>query len=195
MLRAPVVALSATLLVVGAGCGSSSGPTIPGSRGPKLVLQRTDLPKQFAAFYFGRQLMADQTPGRTDPTRFGREGGWIGRYKRAGSMATAGPLVLVSRVDLFKSADGAKKDLQLYRGYYLHGPGKEIFAPKIGDESIATVSSLGSGSHTVRTYSIAWRQSNATAQIEVNGFARKLSLADAVAIARKQERRLKDSLQ
>jgi hypothetical protein len=172
-----------------AGCGSS-GRTIPKSELSKLVLQPADLPNGFAAFYLGKQLQADQTPRRSDPNRFGREGGWIGRYRRAGSPKTRGPLVVSSRVDLFGDAKGAERDLQLYRGDVDSGTLKRVTVKKLGDEAVAATTATG-GSFGVRNYVIAWRRANATAEIEANGFARRFTLAGALALARRQDARLR----
>src|SRR5436190_19930597 len=181
----PAVALAATALL--AGCGSS-GPTIPKAKLSKLVLQTSDLPKGFSAFYFGRQLSAGQTGARSDPKRFGRIDGWIGRYNRGGSPKTPGPLVVASRVDLFKDAGGAKKDFALYPGQLGQPGAKKVAVGKLGDES-SGVMMIRTGPATVRSYAIAWREANATAELEANGF--KLTLPGVLALARKQDARLR----
>jgi hypothetical protein len=175
-----------------AGCGSS-GSKIPSSKLPKLVLQQADLPRAFSAFYVGRQLSADQIGARSDPKRFGRTGGWIGRYHRNGSTKTKGPLVVSSRADLFKDAAGAKRDLELYRAQLAGlGGAKDIDVGKLGDQAYG-ITTLQKGAVNVRGYAIAWRQGNATAELELNGFAGKLTLPDALALARTQETRLRDA--
>jgi hypothetical protein len=181
------IALAAASLAL-AGCGSgSSGPTIPKSKLSKLVLQTSDLPKGFAAFYFGRQLSADQTGARSDPKRFGRIDGWIGRYNRGGSPKTLGPLVVASRVDLFKDAGGAKKDFGLY-AQQLEQPGaKKVDVGKLGDEA-SGVATVRTGAAPVQSYAIAWRRANATAELEANGF--RLTLPEVLALARRQDGRL-----
>jgi hypothetical protein len=178
------------VLLPAAGCGSS-GPKVDASAQTRLVLQRADLPKPFTPFYVGPQLMADQTPARADPKRFGRKGGWIARYRRAGSRRTPGPLIVVSRVDVFGDASGAKKDLDRYRSDFAAPFAKRVHAPRLGAEAIAIVSGQGSGATAVRTYAIAWREGNATAELEANGFARRFSLSDASKLARKQDARLR----
>ncbi len=183
-------ALLAAFLV--AGCGSS-GPTIPPSKLSKLVLQRSDLSKEFAAFYFGHELSSDQPGFRTDPQRFGRLGGWIGRYHRGGSAKTAGPLVVVSRTDLFKGSGGAKSQLAQYRSELETSPATKVEVGKLGDEAFG-VTTLRPGAASVRSYAIAWRDANAAALIELNGFAGKLTLADALVFARRQEQRLRAAL-
>lgn len=182
------IALTAASLAL-AGCGSGSpGPTIPKSKLSKLVLQTTDLPKGFAAFYFGRELSADQTGARSDPKRFGRIDGWIGRYNRGGSPKTLGPLVVASRADLFKDSGGAKKDFGLYP-QQLEQPGaKKIDVGKLGDEASGVVM-VRTGAAPVQSYAIAWRRANATAELEANGF--RLTVPEVLALARKQDGRLR----
>jgi len=181
----PAAALAALLL---AGCGSS-GTTIPQSKLSKLVLQQRDLPKGFASFYLGRQLAADQPGTRSDPERFGRLGGWIGRWHRAGSTATEGPLVVASRADLFKDSGGAKQELAADKEHLSRLAGSAVDPGKLGDAAVA-YTFVQRGAVDVRSYSIAWRQANAEAELDLNGFDGKLSLADALALARKQQARL-----
>lgn len=178
-----LLVLLAACVTLQVGC-SSSGPTIPKAKLSKLVLQTSDLPKGFAAFYFGRQLSADQTGARSDPKRFGRIDGWIGRYNRGGSPKTLGPLVVASRVDLFKEVGGAKKDFGLYP-QQLEQPGaKKIDVGKLGDEASGVVM-VRTGAAPVQSYAIAWRRANATAELEANGF--RLTLPEALALARRQD--------
>ena len=171
-----------------AACSSSSGPTIPSANLSKIVLQRTDLPPGFSAFYVGPQLSADQTGSRSDPHRFGRTGGWIGRYNRGGSPKTNGPLVVASRVDRFKDAGGAKRDFGLYPGQLEQPGARKVDVGRLGDRALG-VSLLRTGAVRVRSYAIAWQDANVTAELELNGF--RLTLADALALARKQESRLR----
>jgi hypothetical protein len=187
-MRLRLTALALTAAALG-GCGSS-GPTIPESKLPGLVLKQSDLPRGFAPFYVGKQLRADQTPRRSDPQRFGREGGWIARFHRGGSLRTRGPLVVASRADLFKGSSGARKDLQLYEGDLQSGVAKQVEVPKLGDETIAAMS-VQPGPTSVRTYLIAWRRDNATAEVDANGFGKRITLADVLALARKQDARLR----
>jgi hypothetical protein len=184
----------AALLLAGvavvAGCGSSNGP-IAAKRARTLVLQPTDLPSGFSSFYSGKPTSVDVTPDRSDPSRFDRRGGWLARYHRSGSVSTKGPLVVVSRADVFKNAGGAKLDFELYKHDLETGPGQKVSVPKIGRETIAVASKLGSGKTASVTYSIAWRDENATAAVDVNGFTRGLTLGQAVALARVQDLRLR----
>jgi hypothetical protein len=186
--RLRVLALAAGVVAL-AGCGSSA-KTIPTKKLSKLVLQSADLPPGFAAFYLGPQLSVDQTGARSDPKRFGRTGGWIGRYHRGGSPTTKGPLVVASRVDLFKDAGGAKRDFELYPPQLKQADAKEIDVGKLGDQAFG-VQMIGTGAVTVRSYAIAWRERNATAELELNGF--KLTVPEVLALARKQEARLRNA--
>lgn len=150
------------------------------------MLTQKQLPPGFAPFYVGKQLRADQTPRRSDPARSGREGGWIARFHRGGSPKTKGPLVLASRVDLFKGASGAKDDLALYEADFSNGPGKPVDVNGLGEAAVGTTT-VRAGALAVRSYAIAWRRWNATAEIEANGFGNRLTLADVLALARKQD--------
>jgi hypothetical protein len=43
----------------------------------------------------------------------------------------------------------------------------------------------------VRHYAVAWRQGNVTGYVLINGFDGRLTLADVVDLARKQEKRIR----
>jgi hypothetical protein len=191
-----VRARSLALLAVAAlaGCGGGGGKKIPESALPRLVLQAADLPKVFVRFDAGRLAPRDLSPPRTDPERFGRAGGWKTRYRRAGSAATRGPLVVQSTADVFDSTGGAKDDLAAY------GAGFDAAVREAGAR-LVRVPSVGSGSHVliqrqpaaagaVLFITVAWRDRNATASVLVEGFAKRISLHDALVLARRQERRI-----
>jgi hypothetical protein len=189
--RSARAVLVAAGIVALAGCGGGSGG-IPADRASALVLHQPDLRGPFSSFYVGPVVRLDTvgTP-RADPGRWGRKGGWIARFRRAGSATTKGPLVVESRVDVFGGDGGAKDDLAAYRRTFerVGGTARLVPAPAIGDESVAMTSVQG-GLNAVRFYTVAWRDRNATASVAVNGFDGRLTLADAVALARSQERRL-----
>ena len=83
---------------------------------------------------------------------------------------------------------GAKKDFALYPGQLEQPGAKKIAVGKLGDEASGVVM-IRTGPATVRSYAIAWRQDNATAELEANGF--KLTLPGVLALARKQDARLR----
>ena len=99
-----------------------------------------------------------------------------------------GPLVVESRVDLFAADDGARKDYGAYLLQYHDAAGKALGG--LGDEAHSFTFTTGSGQFEVRYYTVAWRERNATASVSVNGFDGKLTLADALKLARAQERRM-----
>jgi len=179
------------LVLVLAACGGAR--TIPATNLDKLVLQQADVGPVFAAFNSGAQAQLDnQGTGRSDPSRYGREGGWIARFHRPGSAATKGALVVESRIDLFRSGDGAKKDLRAYRALFAAAPGSHLrpLQPSgLGDEATG-VTFVQVGGATIRFFRIAWRYRNATASVTVEGFDQKISVNDATALARKQQARL-----
>jgi hypothetical protein len=183
-----VVSVSIALVVLLAACGAAK--TVPPSKLPKLVLQPADLPGPYTAFDVGRQTQLDRVPGpRSDPARFGRQGGWKARYNRPGSTATRGPLVVESRADVFQDATGAAKDLAAYRTQFARQSGGRPFRVRLGTAA-AGVMQQRPGRPAVRFISVAWQDGNVTASVVVNGFASGLGAADAVALARAQERRI-----
>jgi hypothetical protein len=175
-------------LLAGCSLGEESA-SIERSELGRLVLQPGDLPRTFVRIDDGRQNTADSPGGRrADPSRFDRIEGWRARYHRPGTAQTAGPVVIESRADLFESADGAEEDLEAARADLGENEPewKPIDEPGLGDESFAATS-VGGG---VRYFLVLWRQSNATATLNVNGFDRKLALAEVLELARRQEDRL-----
>lgn len=158
----------------------------------KLVLQPGDLAQAFLRFDEGRQGIADAPQGpRADAMRFGRQAGWKARYRRSGTTTTKGPLVIVSLADVFGSTEGAKDDLKAMRQELEDGelPWRNVDVPDIGDESLAATVEQG-GVPRVAYFRVAWRRDNVTASLEVNGFRGKVVLAEAVELARKQDKRI-----
>ncbi|MDX6511540.1 MAG: hypothetical protein QOE36_1044 [Gaiellaceae bacterium] len=191
MLRRAATILLLAVLV--AGCsGSSASPKLKSGDLAKLVLQPSDLSKVFDRFDEGRQIRADFHPGpRAKPDRFGRQDGWKARYKRAGGATTPGPLVIESRADVFGDSGGAKKDLDAYAEEFSGtGGARPVDAPKLGDGSRAFEIGQGTATSGVTYYLIAWRDGRFTASLNVSGFTGRVTFADALALARKQEAHL-----
>jgi hypothetical protein len=184
------------LIALAAACGGG-GPAIPKQALGKLVLAPGDVPN-LRQFDIGPQVRLDNLVGpRKAPTRFGRQGGWKARYRRAGTPATKGPLVVESRADLFSSSSGAKRDLQAYEEEFRQminsAPGLRRGSPSpagLGDGAVA-MTIRQPGAAAVRFFRIAWRDHNATASVLVEGFEGKLAFGDAVALARRQEAHLR----
>jgi hypothetical protein len=153
-----------------------------------LVLQAADLPS-FSQFALGAQVSADMHPGpRKDPTRFGRLGGWIARYRPADASVRNGPLVVESRADLFPSASAATQDLNAYNTEYeatvARLGGKKLADPAVGDEARA----FTFGSAADFFYVVVWRTANCTASVLVEGST--VTLDDALGFARQQAARI-----
>ena len=67
-----------------------------------------------------------------------------------------------------------------------------VTVPKIGDQTLGQTF-VQPGSKPLRFYRIAWRYRNATAAVTIEGFDGKVDAADAIALAREQQRRLQRS--
>jgi hypothetical protein len=172
-----------------AGCGGAK--TVSKDRLPDLVQKGPDLPRPFAPFYVGTQYRLDnQGTIRADPARWGREGGWIARYRRRGSIHTRGPLVLESRADLFSRAGGAEKDLAAYGAVFDQTPGataRRLRLPKLGDAALG-IAFAQPGRLRIHFFRIAWRYRNVTASVTAEGF--RVGLAQVLELARKQQGRI-----
>jgi hypothetical protein len=174
-----------------AGCGSSGGKaTVSRSELPATVLQKADVPSLWTQFADQQQARIDMHPGpRQSPTRFGRENGWISRYR---GTEHGSAVVVESRADVFDSVGGGKKDIDAYRNEIKAGvPGsgvttKLLTAPTLGDGSVAGELRQGPSVFIV----VAWRRANETASVTLEGRAAKTTLADAVELARRQDKRL-----
>jgi hypothetical protein len=179
-----------------AGCsfiGDDDGASIEVAELEMLVLQPDDVPRGFTRFDEGRQIAADLPEGaRADPARFGRKDGWKARYRRAGTVLTTGPLVIESKADVFDSGEGAEDDFEAARAETDESEPEwqPIGEPGLGEESFAATLLQGTESSGVRFYQVVWREDNAVASLNVNGFARGLALEDALELARGQERRI-----
>jgi hypothetical protein len=182
-------------LVLAAGCSLTGGDggSVDAEELQDLVLQPSDLPRVFVRFDEGRQARSDLPGGRrADSSRFGREDGWKARYRRRGTLRTPGALVIESRVDLFDTTDGAAEELESARLDTTESEAawQEIDPPELGDEAIAATFLQGRGATAVRSYLIAWRDEDVAASVLVNGFDRRLAVADAVQPAEKQAARI-----
>jgi hypothetical protein len=186
------VASLLVVLLVAAGCSLSddSGATIDFAQLQRLVLQPGDVGPAFTRFDEGRQGGVD-LPAGVPP---GGEG-WKARYRRPGTPATEGPLVIASLVNRFPSAEDADEQLEARRSD-LEGSDiawREEPATGLGEEAVAFTHEEGSGATRVGFAVVAWRRANITASIEVNGFAGNLGLEDALELARKQAARIDEA--
>jgi hypothetical protein len=185
----PLLLVTAALCVVLlAGCGSSSSE-ISASDVKSLVLKPADLPA-FQAFADGPTSSLDvQGTARANLERFGREGGWVERLRRAAG-AKHGLVLVVSTVDVFKDKRGAAADLNAYRGDFArqraNGLAQRVLPPRLGDGAVAArlVAPGGEGA-----FAIAWTERNASASVTAFGLG-KVTLGDVAALARKQQAKL-----
>jgi hypothetical protein len=182
------------LILALSGCRDDEDP-ITRAELPTLVIGDADLGGSWTAFDRGRQVRADRVPGaREDPTRHGRIDGWKSRYRRAGTAETRGALVVESRADLFRSADGAAEDIDAYEQEFsvelAELGGERVDGIALGEEAAGVTYTQPGAARAVRFYRLAWRRANATASLTVSGFDGWFAFRDALALARKQDARL-----
>ena len=164
---------------------------------PDLVLAPDDVAGSLRLFDHGPVTDSDIAPGpRSDAQRFGRTGGWKARYRRVGSDATSGVLVIESRADVFEETGGAERDLGAYKEEL--AAAEEGATPRItdlGDEAVGSMFSTAVRRGVVLYFTIAWRSANVTASIVVSGFEHEVAFEDAVRLARRQQRRIDSVLE
>lgn len=190
MLRILVAAVALVLVASGCMGGDGDGGYESGDL-ERMVLLTEDLEgSNWTRFDWGKQVRADQPSGqRSDPARFGRVDGWKARYRRPGSRQTVGPLVVESRADVFDDSDGATSDFDAY-GSELQDAGTSLEElTDLGDRGFLATLVQGD----VRFYLVQWRDDNAVAAINVNGFDGKLTKEHALALARKQQQRMEQA--
>jgi hypothetical protein len=195
-----VCAFAVATALSASGCGTDEH-TVDATRADRLVLRVDDLPRAFSEFDAGPIQRRDTPPGpREDPRRFEREGGWKARFRRSGGPQTKGPLVIESRVDVFERAAGAADELTAFRIQYEElldeggVRGRRLADPDLGGTSVAFALLQSGDPADVRYYVVAWQVENVTASLVVNGFEPRLSLAETLALARKQDRRIREQL-
>jgi hypothetical protein len=178
-------------------CGGGDREAVERHELEHVVLQPADVPTVFERFDEGRLLRTDQPDAgeRADPARFGRQEGWKARYKRSGTQATRGPLVIESRVDLFDDEGGAEQELAAHREELERGVSRETAAESLetrplGDEAVALTFLQPGAMRDVRFYMVVWRDANVTAGVLVNGYEGKLTLDQTLDLARKQQLRI-----
>lgn len=178
-----------------AACMGDEEPTIVEDDLPTLVLQQEDLRGDWIQFTFNAPTPADSPTGaRADPTRFGRTAGWLARYRRPPEAAQSGAFVVESRVELFESTDGAGEELEAARSE-LAETGQALETPELGDEAAAGTVEQQVLTGDVRFYTFVWRQRNVAATLVVQAFEEGFAFEDAVALARRQERRILRALE
>jgi hypothetical protein len=194
-LKPLLLGIAGALLVVASSCAGEEEdePTVPPAKMRSIVLQPKDLSRVFTRFDEGPVRMADTPPGpRGDLGRFGRQGGWKARYKRPGTHATSGALVVESRVDLFEGSSGAKQEFDAFREELepavAGGRGRWIDVDRLGEEAVAATTG-GTAANPVRSFTLVWRVGNVTASVTANGFA-NFRLAHVLELGRKQQRRI-----
>jgi hypothetical protein len=186
------VALALLCAAVAGGCGSSSG--ISSSHVKELVLTKADLRGEYSRFADGPTATLDtQGTTRADPERFGRQAGWVARFRRADGRRS-GALVIASAADVFRSSKGARDDLRAYADDFArqtaNGLGKRVVVRGLGESAVGARLSGPGGS---ASFVIAWVEGNATASVTASGLAEKLGVADVIALARRQEIKLGSS--
>jgi hypothetical protein len=164
--------LVAFALIALTGCGvGGDGKTIDQSRVHDLVLNPSDVGAGFQ---------------RTFIEDLGRDATVEARYRRV-PPRLLGPLAIGSAASVFASSDAAEKALDAKRSTVEDKPNwQPIGEPGLGDESFAATAVQG----RVRSYTVSWRDDNATASLDVRSLQKSFPFADVFELAERQQRRI-----
>lgn len=164
--------LVAFALVALAGCSfSGDESTIDDGRVDELVLQPADVGTGF------HRTSIENLAG--DPIA-------EVRYRRV-PPRVLGPLTIRSTARVLASSEVADKALQSQRSRLKDRPNwLPIDEPGLGDESFAATVVHGG----VRSYTVFWRDDNATASLDVRSLQDRFPFAEVFELAEKQQRRL-----
>ncbi len=193
MRAAAAIGLVACALVLVA-CGGRAAKPLSDDQLQSLVLQPSDLPSQLARFSFEREIRSEQDAVLGgDPTRFGRQGGWVARYRRRGNPRAQGPLTVVSTVEMFGRSASASRYLGAQEEREKTSAPtaglKKVSVPSIGAESHALASARAPRG-SVRYVVVTWRDGRFVGSVAASGYAELMSVLDVVALARSQEKRV-----
>jgi hypothetical protein len=186
-----MTAVLAAAALAASGCGSSGAKELPERELAKLVVQPGDVPGM-GRFANGREILAEQSPvlGR-DPHKFGRQNGWIVRYRRA--RGSNGPLILPSGVETFGKSSGASKffdEVTKLNERNAAGSGmKQADGDDLGDER-RVLSTKPGRPDSVRFVVTVWRTGRIVGSISASGYSGRMSSDDVVALAKRQDQRL-----
>jgi hypothetical protein len=193
---AGAAALAAVAVPAAQGVTQPARPAHPDTRA--MVIQLADLPTGFGVdqgSYVSNAELAKEGDSRKDYVKLGRLTGYNVTYKRPG---LAGVLVLDAFASIYRSNTGAHDSLRLS----LSGAAKDGGAsfhwlpsgPALGSETRVYAVSTKQNGMAVDFYTIAWRHGRVFAEVICGGVSGRISPAQAMALARKQEARIAAAL-
>jgi hypothetical protein len=183
--RLPIGILAAVVAL--SGCdGPDAEPDRITSDASRLVLQPPDVPEGLARFDAG------PPEGRGMGPRSRSE--WVARYRQVDPSIVEGPLVVESTAAVFPSDGAARADLKR-RTHDLEGvAGSEsVTLSPIGEEALGVTYDQPAIPREVRFFVVVWLHRNVTASLTVQGFEGKVTMGDAVELARAQHRHLEEA--
>ena len=185
------IAVLVLVMLALAACGESSGKKLSDAALAKLVLQPAEL-RGLDRFANEQEIMSQQSPvlGR-DPHRFGRQNGWVARYRRL--RGNDGPLTLASGVEAFGKSSGASdffdEVTELNERNAAGSHMKAADGDDLGDERRVLATPPGRPG-SVRFVLAVWRTGRFVGSISASGYSGRISPADVIALVKRQDERL-----
>ena len=189
-------AVAAVVVPNAAGRMHPARPALPDAR--TIVLQLADLPQGFGldrGAYVSNAELAKQGDSNKDYVKLGRMSGYNVTYRRPG---LAGVLGVDAFASIYRSSTGAHDSYRLSLAGAVRdgGPTFEWVVPRLalGSETRVYLVKTKQAGMVVDYYTVAWRHGRVFAEVICGGVAGRINLAQAVALARKQESRIADAL-
>ena len=166
-----------------------------------MVLKQSDLGAGFKAerAYYVSNARADKentAVSLADYKRWGRLNGYEAHYLRA---ARSGILVVISRANVYKSAEGPRSALRVSFAEAAKPQGGVLFkevrgAGRVGSESRVYTATVMPGDEGAILIAVLWRSGNASASLFATGWTGTFDAAAVVKLARRQQRRIEAAL-
>jgi hypothetical protein len=194
-LLAAVVAALAAAAAPAAGAGTQPAPAGPDTR--TMVLRLSDLPQGFgrAEGVYVTNSDLDKLSGNKDYEKLGRLGGYRATYRRFG---IAGILGVDAFASIYRSSTGAHDSYAQSLAGALQDGGPTFrwlpLKPRLGSETRVYLVTEKQSGMRVDYYTIAWRHGRVFAEVIGGGVSGRITLAQVVALARKQEARIVEAL-
>jgi hypothetical protein len=186
--RLPIGILVAVVTL--SGCdGPDTEPDRITSDASRLVLQPPDVPEGLARFDAGPAEGEGRPLGSATGPR--PRSAWIARYRQVDPSTVKGPLVVESTAAVFPS-DGAARAALKRRSRDLEGiaSSESVTLSPIGEEALGVTYGQPAIPRDVRFFVVVWLHRNVMASLTVQGFEGKVTMGDAVELARAQHRHI-----
>jgi hypothetical protein len=160
----------------------------------RMVLRLADLPRGFVQTegrYISNRQAAKESPGK-DYAKLGRLMGYEAEFKRSGR-PVVGVLRISSSANLYKTARAASASLAISEQAATKAPPRVrrlSLRARVGDEAAVYLETIPTNGFRIDIYTILWRSRSVLAFVAVGMLERTADPTRALALARREQRRI-----